>query len=310
MADTYKHLYGPVPSRRLGLSLGVDIMPHKVCTLDCVYCQIGRTTNVTIDRKAYLPAGPILKELERKIAAGLEADFITMAGSGEPTLNSDLGVLIDGTKAMTDIPVTVLTNGTLLYRPDVRADCAKADVVLPSLDAGDEVTFQKMNRPHKDINIEMLVDGISTFRKEFDGQLWLEVFVVAPLNTDSEQVVKIGKYIERIQPDKIHLNTAVRPTAEPNIERLDISTLEAISAKLGPTCEIICDFSQIKESKAVNAGTQDVLAMLKRRPCSVEDISSGLGIHVNEVLKYITSLQNKGIIRCEQRNGHAVFMAN
>lgn len=310
MSESYKYLYGPVPSRRLGLSLGVDVMPYKVCTLDCVYCQIGRTTNVTLERKAYIPAETVLKELERKVAEGLEADFITMAGSGEPTLNSELGVLIDGTKAMTDIPVTVLTNGTLLYRADVRAECAKADVVLPSLDAGDEVTFQKVNRPHKDISIERLVDGISTFRREFTGQIWLEVFVAAPFNTDSEQIGKIGKYIERIQPDKVHLNTAVRPTADQNIERLDISTMKEIARQLGPKCEIISDFSKNHEDQAVKAGKQDVLAMLKRRPCSLDDISSGLGIHRNEALKYITELQNQGAIRSEQRYGKIVFMTH
>ena len=136
-----KYLYGPVPSRRLGRSLGVDIVPAKVCTLDCIYCQVGRTTNTTIERKEYLPAKLIIDELSYALSQGLEADYITLAGSGEPTLNSQLGKIIDEIKKITDIPVAIVTNGTLLYMQDVRDDCAKADVVLPSLDAGDEKLF-------------------------------------------------------------------------------------------------------------------------------------------------------------------------
>ncbi|GAG36098.1 unnamed protein product, partial [marine sediment metagenome] len=171
------------------------------------------------------------------MAEGLEADFITIAGSGEPTLNLRLGELIDGIKKITNIPVAVLTNGTLLYKKDVRADCAKADVVMPSLDAGNEQTFQKVNRPHKDISIENLISGLCAFRDEFVGRIWLEVFFVEGLNTDAEQIIKIRDAIERIRPDKVQLNTAVRPTADADIKRLDTKKLQAIAARLGPKCE-------------------------------------------------------------------------
>jgi wyosine [tRNA(Phe)-imidazoG37] synthetase (radical SAM superfamily) len=173
VAEEKKYLYGPVPSRRLGRSLGVDIVPFKLCTLDCVYCQLGKTTKKTLQRGDFLPVEAVLAELKSRLADGLEADFITIGGSGEPTLHSRLGALIDGIKKLTSIPVAVLTNGTLLYKKDVRADCAKADVVLPSLDAADEQTFRRINRPRSGLTVEQLISGLCAFRSEFTGQIWL-----------------------------------------------------------------------------------------------------------------------------------------
>jgi wyosine [tRNA(Phe)-imidazoG37] synthetase (radical SAM superfamily) len=310
MSGEKKYFYGPVPSRRLGRSYGVDIVPFKVCTLDCVYCQLGKTTDRTIERKDYEPIEPILAELRETLAEGLEADFITIAGSGEPTLNSRLGELIDGIKKITDIPVAILTNGTLLYKEDVRADCAKADVVMPSLDAGDEQTFQKVNRPHNDISVENLISGLCAFRDEFAGRIWLEVFFVETLNTDAAQIAKIRDAIELIRPDKIQLNTAVRPTAEADIKRLDAEKLKAIAARLGPKCEVVADFSPSHHGKSFENKAEDVLSILKRRPCSLNDICSGLGIGRNEALKYVTGLQHKGIIHSEKKDGRIFFKVN
>ena len=310
MASEKKYFYGPVPSRRLGRSYGVDIVPFKVCTLDCVYCQLGKTTDRTIKRKDYGPIEPILAELRETLAEGLEADFITIAGSGEPTLNSRLGELIDGIKKITDIPVAILTNGTLLYKEDVRADCANADVLMPSLDAGDEQTFQRINQPHRDISIENLISGLCAFRDEFAGRIWLEVFFVEGLNTDAEQIAKIRDAIELIRPDKIQLNTAVRPTAEADIMKLDAEKLQAIAARLGPKCEVVADFSLSHHGKSFGNKAEDVLSILKRRPCSLNDICSGLGIGRNEALKYVTGLEHKGIIHSEKKDGRIFFKVN
>ena len=310
MAGEKKYFYGPVPSRRLGRSYGVDIVPFKVCTLDCIYCQLGKTTVKTIERRDYGPIEPILAELREIVAEGLEADFITIAGSGEPTLNLRLGELIDGIKKITDIPVAVLTNGTLLYKKDVRADCAKADVVMPSLDAGDEQTFQKLNRPHKDISIENLISGLCAFRDEFAGRIWLEVFFVEGLNTEAEQIAKIRDAIELIRPDKVQLNTAVRPTAEADIKRLDAEKLQAIAARLGPKCEVVADFSLSHHGRGLENKAEDVLSILKRRPCSLNDICSGLGIGRNEALKYVAHLLHKEVIHSEEKDGRIFFKAN
>jgi wyosine [tRNA(Phe)-imidazoG37] synthetase (radical SAM superfamily) len=305
-----KYLYGPVPSRRLGRSLGIDIVPLKHCTLDCVYCQLGRTTQKTIERRDYVPVEAVLAELRDTLKKGLKADFITISGSGEPTLNSRLGDLIDGIKKITDIPVAIITNGTLLYREDVRADCAKADVVVPSLDAGDEAAFQKVNRPYRDISIEKLVDGLVTFRKEFPGRIWLEVFLVEGLNTDIAEIDKIRGLIKRISPDKVQLNTAVRPTADPAIKKVDAEKLEIIARQIGDGCEVVADLPPRHSDKLMHSTAEDILSMLKRRPCSLNDISSGLGIPPNEALKHITELQHRGLIDSEVKNDRTFFKAS
>jgi wyosine [tRNA(Phe)-imidazoG37] synthetase (radical SAM superfamily) len=323
LTDKIKYLYGPVPSRRLGLSCGIDIAPLKVCTLDCIYCQLGKTVQTTIERKDYIPIEPVLAELKEALAEGLKADYITIAGSGEPTLNSRLGELIDGIKKLTNIPIAILTNGTLLSRADVRADCSKADVVMPSLDAGDEQTFQRINRPNRVISIEKLISGLCAFRKEFAGRIWLEVFFVEGINTGIEQIARIKEAIELINPDKVHLNTAVRPTADPNIARLSAEKLQEIANRLGPKCEVVADFSParssiLNESKSedmmvshsvINPKAEALLSMLKRRPCSLNDICSGLGINRNEAIKHIGVLQHKGIIQSEEKEGIVFFKA-
>ena len=321
MTDKKRFLYGPVPSRRLGRSYGVDIIPFKVCTLDCVYCQLGRTIEKTTERKDYVPIDSVLAELREALAENVEVDFITLAGSGEPTLHSHLGRLIDGIKEITNTATALLTNGTLLYRPDVRADCAKADVVMPSLDAGDDQTFETINRPYRGISIENVISGLCKLRDEFTGQIWLEVFFIESINTGTEQIAKIKEAIERIRPDKIHLNTAVRPTAEPHIQRLDAEHLQAIATRLGPNCEVIADFSQIQSEisspndsqeasvphRITRSQTAAVLSMLKRRPCSLNDICAGLDFKHNEALKYISELQERGLIDSEFKEGKLFF---
>jgi len=310
MPSEYKYLYGPVPSRRLGRSLGVDIVPLKICTLDCIYCQLGRSSNKTVERNEYVSTDAVLAELTEKIEGGFDADYITIAGSGEPTLNSQLGKLLNAIKKITNIPLAVLTNGTLFFRDDVREDCAKANLILPSLDAGDGQTFRRINRPHADISIEKLVSGLAAFRNEFSGLIWLEVFLVAGLNTNTQQIAAIKGLIERIAPDKIHLNTAVRPTAEAEVAAVTPDELEAIAAKLGDSCEIIADFSG-GHAPTTDTGTtpEDVFSMLKRRPCSVADISAGLSIPPNLALKHLTTLQQQDLIESYHKNRTVFFRA-
>ena len=310
VAEKKKYVYGPVPSRRLGRSLGVDVVPFKVCTLDCIYCQLGKTSEKTTERKEYVPPEPVLAELRECLAQGLQADFITISGSGEPTLNSRLGEIIDGIKKITDIPVAILTNGTLLYRQDVRTDCAKADVVLPSLDAGDRQAFEEINRPHKHISIENLISGLCVFRNEFTGQIWLEVFLIERLNTDSKHIAKIKNAIKRIRPDKIQLNTAVRPAIYAGIKKVPIERLEAIASSLGRKCEIVADFSPGRHGRDLECKAEDLLSMLKRRPCSINDICAGLGIACNEASKYIAQFQKQGVVDSEERDGTVFFKAN
>jgi len=306
-AKQTSYTYGPVPSRRLGLSLGVDIVPAKICTLDCIYCQIGRTTRSSIVRQDFIDIDAVLAELAAKLKAGLEADYITIGGSGEPTLNSRLGDLIDGIRRLTDIRVAILTNGTLLYRADVRAECAKADVVCPTLDATDAVVFEAVHRPTPGITIEKLVSGLEQFRQEYPGEIWLEVFLVAGVNTQTQQIEKLKGLIQRIRPDKVHLNTAVRPPAEPDVQAVPAATLDAIARQIGGNCEVIGAPPSAASERHRQRAEADVVSVLKRRPCSVEDICTGLAMDRTEVLKHLTHLQSLGVVTIERRGGITYF---
>jgi wyosine [tRNA(Phe)-imidazoG37] synthetase (radical SAM superfamily) len=309
VAEKKEYIYGSVPSRRLGRSLGIDIVPFKVCTLDCIYCQLGKTSQKTIKRSDYVSVEAVLAELEKKLAQGIQADFITISGSGEPTLNAQLGRLIERIKKITNIPVALLTNGTLLTDKSVRADCAQADVVLPSLDAGDEQTFRRINRPHSSISIEKLIAGLCKFRDEYAGQIWLEVFLLEGLNTDTEQIAKIKAAIKQIRPDKVQLNTAVRPVAEPDAKRVDAEKLHAIARELGQNCEVVADFPPKCSTPHIEHKAEDLLSILKRRPCSLNDMCSALGISPSQAAKYIAHFQQQGVIDSEQKDGTIFFKA-
>lgn len=302
-----QYIYGPVPSRRLSRSLGVDIIPFKLCPLDCVYCQLGRTTDKVVVRKDYAPIDEVVTELKQRLDEGIEADFVTISGSGEPTLHSRLGELIDRIRTITVIPIAVLTNGVLFDDPSVRADCCKADVVLPSLDAADQQTFERINRPCTNISIENVISGLCEFRNQFHGQIWLEVFIVEGLNTGPRQLAGLRAAIERIRPDKVQLNTAIRPTADFNIVKVTHERLEQMASELGDNAEVIADFTTIHLDKHMAQTTEEVLAMLIRRPCSIDDICHGLAMPPNEVIKLVDILRNRGLVEKIETAGVLFF---
>lgn len=304
-----KYIFGPVPSRRLGLSLGVDAVPRKVCTLDCVYCQVGRTTDKRTERGDFVPVDKVLAELAEALRDGPRPDYVTISGSGEPTLNVRLGEIIDRIRGATDIPVAILTNGTLLEDPDVRRDCARADLVVPSLDAGDEETFQRINRPAAGLTLGGLVEGLAAFRREFTGQLWLEVFLVAGVNDDDASVGRMRPLIERIHPDRVQLNTATRPTAEAEVAAVPPERLAAIAAQLGPRAEVVASFRVHETPAAARADADQVLAMIRRRPVTAEDIAAGLAAHPNEVAKVLGHLMESGRVVRTDRDGQAYYEA-
>lgn len=303
----YNYLFGPVPSRRLGRSLGVDIIPMKTCTQNCLYCQLGKDAPLTLDRKVYVPTRAILDEVRRKMDEGLEADYITFSGSGEPTLHSELGLMLDQIKSMTALPTAVITNGTLLYQPDVRRDCGKADVVLPSLDAGDEETFRRINNPHPDLNFETFIDGLCRFRGEYTGQIWLEVFFCLGINTDEASIRKIAQLIEKIRPDKIQLNTSVRPTTHAEAMTVPHDQLERIARLLHPAAEIIADFDSHAAPPAGRADADAILDLIRRHPCSLDDVCKGLSITPRQARPLIDSLLEAGKILSDMRSGTAFF---
>ena len=291
------HIFGPVPSRRLGRSLGVDVVPYKTCSYDCVYCQIGCTTCKTIERREWVPLAEILPELEKKLSPGnANPDYITLSGSGEPTLYSRIGELIDGIKAISDVPIAVLTNGSLLWMPDVRADLMKADLVVPSLDAGSEEVFRKVNRPHEDISFEKMLGGLIDFRREFGGKFWLEVLILAGMNDGQADIDDLIACAGRIEPDCVQLNTVTRPPAESFAVGIPMERLLQLAAMFDPPAEVIADFKNVHKLAEFSADRQAFLDTLQRRPCSIDDISAGLGLHRNEVVKYVEDLAEEGLI--------------
>jgi wyosine [tRNA(Phe)-imidazoG37] synthetase (radical SAM superfamily) len=299
-----EYVFGPVPSRRLGRSLGIDLVPSKTCTYDCLYCQVGRTTQKTTERKNWASVDEIIAELKNKLSS--KPDFITLSGSGEPTLNSGCGLLIEKIKQITDVPVAVITNGSLLFMPQVREDLKRADVVMPTLVAGDEETFKKINRPSSEITFDKMLGGLIDFRKEFTGKYWLEVFIVAGLNDSDEQIDKIAKCIEKIRPDKVQINTVTRPPAE-NVNAISRQRLEQIAKRIYKDAEVIADFKSDEKGGDFNIKSNDIVEMLKRRPCSADDITAGLKISILETLKHIEALIKSGKIEAVKQNGKIYY---
>jgi len=303
-----EYIFGPVPSRRLGRSLGVDLVPFKTCTYDCIYCQLGRTTDKTMQRKEWVPIDIVIDQLKAKLSSN-KPDYITLSGSGEPTLFSQLEELISRIKDITDIPVAVLTNGSLLWLPEVRKALKSADMVVPSLDAGSSRIFQYVNRPHLDVTFSKMLQGLVEFRRDYSGQYWLEVFLLAGVTTPEAEVNRLKTCIAAIQPDKVQVNTVTRPPAEGFAESVPKKQLETITKKLYEKAEVIADYSDVHKQQDFSARREDVLTLLQRRPCSVEDIAAGLGLHRNEVVKYVEELSSKGKIEATPQNQQLYYKA-
>lgn len=296
----YKYLFGPVPSRRLGISLGVDLVPHKVCSLDCVYCECGATTKLTLDRKEYILYDRVIKELDHYFTHNPDPDYITFSGSGEPTLNVRFGDVMEFIKQRKpDIPVAVLTNGTLLHQEQIRKELLKADVVLPSLDAATESTFRKLNRPHHDLNLEEYIRGLEQFRKEYSGKLWLEVLIIPGYNNDETNLNHLKAAFQKIQPDKIQLNTLDRPGTMDDLSAADQAELQRIvDVWQLNNVEIITKPPERKNIKSYRKDKETaILETISRRPCTLEDLAKILGLHANEVNKYLSVLEADGKIR-------------
>ncbi len=300
-------IFGPVPSRRLGFSLGVDTIPFKTCSLNCIYCQLGRTINKTIQRKEYIAADDILREIEEVLREGKRIDYITFSGSGEPTLNSEIRRMISRIKELTSIPLAILTNGTLLYRPRIREDLMEADLVIPSLDTVTQEIFEMVNRPHPSLKIEKVITGIDSFSQEFNGKVWLEIMVVKGINDSLEEIEKAAQVIKQMNLEKIQLNTVVRPPAEEFARPLTREDLNNIKTVLGKKCEIIAEFKRVTQKAYKRDVEKRILSMVKRRPVTLVDISHSLGLHRNEIIKYVEALEKKHQVKTEVHSGERYY---
>ncbi len=238
-----KYIYGPVRSRRLGLSLGVSLIPHKTCNFDCVYCQLGKTRRTLAGRKEYVKIGDVIQELsgwlQNNPAQAKELAHITLSGHGEPTLNTGIGEFIAWVKKNTGIPVCVITNGSTLADPAVRKSILAADIVVPSLDAAEQSAFEAVDRPHPSVKVGDVIAGLEVFREEYRGKIWLEIMLIRGKNDDPENLKKLVEAVELIRPDKVQLNSPVRCTTEPDAFPVEKKRLEEIRAMFGPRAEIV-----------------------------------------------------------------------
>jgi wyosine [tRNA(Phe)-imidazoG37] synthetase (radical SAM superfamily) len=302
-----KHVYGPVPSRRLGQSLGVDPVPFKTCNWNCLYCQLGRTRPMTNERWDYVPCSEVVDQVKNALARHRvgEIDWITFVGSGEPTLNAGLGRMIREVKALCDLPVAVITNGALLYRPGIRRELQVADAVLPSLDAGSAELYRTINRPWPELTFERVVDGLVLFRASYPGKLWIEVMLIRALNDTEGALRDLAAVLRRIGPDEIHVNLPIRIPAEPWVEPPDREGLMRASALLGDVARIIHPAEGTFDLSGHENVTDAVIEVITRHPMREDELVRALRRRTGgHVARALAELADDGRARVIMRHGH------
>lgn len=301
-----RRVYGPVPSRRLGLSLGVDLVERKVCTYDCGYCQIGVASERSCERRDPFPPEQVLRDVRDALASGPQPDVITLAGSGEPTLYRSLGAVVAGLRSLTAIPLALITNGSLLHLSEVAEVARELDILVPSLDAGDPRTFERINRPHADVSFHAMVDGLQRLSASYSGSLRLEVMLVQGVNDSIEQITAIAALAADVHAAWIEVNTPVRPPGmgdchPPEPQRL----LDALQL-LGPRARLVGPFAGASAGAAHIELRQAVVETLARRPCTLEDLRQSLGRSEHAVLKVLAAGLAAGTLAA-RTSGHETY---
>jgi wyosine [tRNA(Phe)-imidazoG37] synthetase (radical SAM superfamily) len=302
-------VFGPVPSRRLGFSLGVDIIPRKYCSFDCIYCQVGKTTHKEVERCSFSDPGLIVTQVAERMKEGRRIDFISLSGSGEPTLSADIGEIIRAIKRETSIPVAVITNGSLLFREDVRRDIAPADVVLPSLDATGDALFETINRPHPALSFTQLVEGLKAFRRGYKGKIWLEIMLIKGINNGSEHIEIFKQIVGGLSADRVQLNTVARPPLEEAARGLDGAELLSLAHVLGNGCELIPAFERRSPAQKAQQWRESVVATLSRRSLSLDDIVRTTGVSLTEAKAGLDKLIGESKIRLVRFNNEWFYTA-
>lgn len=307
-----KYLFGPVNSRRLGLSQGVDLLPPKICNFNCIYCEVGPTTRLTCERREYVPTGEVVDEIDR-LTADADAlehlDVFTITASGEPTLHSGIGEIIRHIKNRAEKPVAVLTNGSLLHLPEVRRDLLPADIVIPSLDAAREESYRKINRPAACTPLAQIIAGLKQFSKEFQGRFWLEILLASGINDRPEDIDALREAVLAISPERIQLNTVARPPLESFAQPLTQPELESVAARLGAPVEILVDFATRNREKFRPAAPEDIVHMLQRRPCTADDICEALRLDPGEITNTLATLEHSGLVHKTRHYGREYYQA-
>ncbi len=305
-----KYVFGPVPSRRLGRSLGISPIPPKTCNYSCIYCQLGRTSVLTNERKMFFPVQKIIQEVKKALEKEHVIDYITIVGDGEPTLYLGLGELIEEIKKITNIPVAVITNGALLYDQEVRKELLLSDVVLPTLDAVEDRMFRIINRPHKNLKLELIIEGMRKFREEFSNQIWMEVMLVKDKNDSKETTLAIKEILDELKVDKTFINVPIRPPAESWVE---IPTNEVLAeAQRNLNAESIAHFENLLiESVDRDASPEDqILSITKRHPLREDQIMTLFpNLNEEEIKKMLERMSKKGLIKIEKYMNHRFWTA-
>jgi wyosine [tRNA(Phe)-imidazoG37] synthetase (radical SAM superfamily) len=292
-----KYLFGPVNSRRLGLSQGIDLLTTKTCNFDCIYCEVGGTMIHTCERREYTPTEDILAEIDELLAhddLAKPIDVFTITAMGEPTLHTGLGRIIRHIKEKTGKPVAVLTNGATLYRADVRQELLAADIVIPSLDSARPASFRKIDRPAQCVDLEEIIAGLILFCQEFTGQVWLEVMLAKNINDQPRDIEALREAIMRIKPHRVQLNTVVRPPLESFAKPLSHEDLSHIAAQLPGNVEIIANFAKREHDSWRSPEPGEILEMLQRRPCTASDISEALNLEPVQTNRLMEELADQG----------------
>ena len=303
------YVFGPVPSRRLGLSLGVDLIPFKTCTFDCLYCEVGRTTSKILEPKPLVPVRELVREIRKKLLKSTP-DNITLAGSGEPTLHSRIHEVISSVKEVTETKVALLTNGSLFWKEDIRQRVLEADIILPTLSSAFENTFEMIHRPHPGIELDAVIDGLERLRKEYKGLLFLEIILLAGINDTENEIAGLKTLMNRINPEKIQLNTVVRPPADKKAVALDRKRLEEIKVFFGKKAEIIADVPVEAQRGKTETIIKDLLDMVKRRPLRSIDIQNAMGLSPRDVEDLVKGLMIKGFISRQTHSGEFYYLSN
>lgn len=296
------YTYGPVLSRRLGYSLGIDLVPYKTCNLDCIYCERGRTTVLTEDRRTYVDFEDIIQEIR---SINHPIDYLTLTGNGEPLLHLNINVLIHRLKTEFKLPVVLITNALLLRYKKVRKEVLECDLILPSVDAVSTEAMHRVNRPVNSLTGEQIVRGLEQLRSEFSGQIWLEILLCDGVNTSDQEIQKLDRAAGRIKPDRVQLNTVVRPPAESAAKSVSIERLKDIATRLHHEHIEILPVTP-HEKKGVDLSETELIQYLTYRPASFEELSGLFSGSLKQIRELLSDLETRGKIRRDVFD-HTVF---
>jgi len=307
------YIFGPVPSRRLGRSLGVDVIGEKkICTLDCLYCELGKTTKNTVKRGHFAPLDELIEEFSNEYEKFRDSlDVVTITASGEPTLNIDLKTIAVKIKKLINHPLAILTNSTLITEPDVREALHEFDIVVPSLDAADENTFREINRPNQNISLQPIIDSLILFSKEFDGRLYIEVLLLKGINDSDEHLKLLADIIRCCDYDKVQLNTAFRPGAYKEAVKLsDVELLDAAMhlKKRGIFVEPVENFVKTLDISSEINLKKTLLQLINMRPCSYDDLCKLFGGQgkLDNVIEQVVA---EGSVRSFEEKGETFYVS-